>query len=229
MYQERTFLYIIPARAGSKRLPHKNTLMLSGKPLISWTLEAASKSNYSDEIVVTSDSSEILDIAKNFKCTTIQRPDNLAEDNSTTVDVLMHTISFLENKYDYLVLLQPTSPLRTEQHINEAIEFLCEKNADAVISVCECDHSPLWSNTIPESSSMDNFLRDELKNKRSQDLEQYFRLNGAIYICKIERFLKDKTLFFSDNIYAYKMSKYDSVDIDEKIDLIFAQTLKDMN
>lgn len=225
MHKDKTFLYIIPARGGSKRLPDKNVLKLAEKPLIVWTIDAAVNSKYADDIVVTSDSCVILDIASKFKCKTLKRPDILATDNATTVDVLIHAVNSMDKKYDYIVLLQPTSPLRNEKHIDEAIELLCKKNADAVISVCEVDHSPLWSNTISENGSMNNFLQNEIKNKRSQDLDQYFRLNGAIYICKIERFLKEKTLFFEDNIFAYKMSRYHSVDIDEEIDLIYADSI----
>ena len=129
-------------------------------------------------------------------------------------------------KYDYVVLLQPTSPLRSEKHIDEAIELLEEKSADAIISVCETEHSPLWCNTLPQDSSMSTFLRDEVLNKRSQDLPKYYRLNGAIYICKTEKLLENKGFFIKENIYAYKMDKKNSVDIDEEIDFIIAREIK---
>ena len=177
----KTFLVIIPARGGSKRLPRKNLLDLCGKPLIAWSIEAALKSKYISKVIVSSDDEEILNIAKEYKADFIKRPDELASDTATTFDALKHTLENVE-KYDYVVLLQPTSPLRTEKHIDEAIELLKEKNADAIISVCEMEHSPLWSNTLDEDLNMSNFLRDEVLNKRSQDLPKYYRLNGAIYI-----------------------------------------------
>jgi CMP-N,N'-diacetyllegionaminic acid synthase len=221
----KTFLAIIPARGGSKRLPRKNLLDLCGKPLIAWSIEAALKSKYISKVIVSSDEEEILNIAKEYKADFIKRPDELASDTATTFDALNHTLENVE-KYDYVVLLQPTSPLRTEKHIDEAIELLKEKNADAIISVCEVEHSPLWSNTLDENLDMSNFLRDEVLNKRSQDLPKYYRLNGAIYICKTDKLLENKGFFLKENIYAYKMNKKHSVDIDEEIDFIIAREIK---
>jgi len=217
MYQNKTFLAIIPARGGSKRLPRKNVLDLCGKPLIAWSIEAGVKSKYIDKVVVSSDDDEILDIAREFGAETIKRPDELASDTATTFDTIKHTIDNLE-KYDYIVLLQPTSPLRDEKHIDEAIQLLEAKKADAIVSVCEMDHSPLWSNTLPEDGNMNNFLRDEVLNKRSQDLAKYYRLNGAIYICQTEKLFENKGFFLKDNIFAYTMDRKNSIDIDEEID-----------
>ena len=224
MYKDKTFLAIIPARGGSKRLPRKNVLDLCGKPLIAWSIEAGLKSKYIDKLVVTSDDEEILDISKKFGANIIKRPDELSSDTATSFDAIKHTIDNIE-KYDFIVLLQATSPLRYVKHLDEAIELLDEKNADAVVSVCEMDHSPLWSNTLDESLSMEGFLRGEVLNKRSQDLEKYYRLNGAIYICKTEKLLEEKSFFLKNNIFAYVMDKKSSVDIDEEIDFLFTQTI----
>lgn len=224
MYKDKTFLAIIPARGGSKRLPQKNLLDLCGKPLIAYSIEAALKSSYIDKVVVSSDDDEILGISKKYGAETIKRPDALASDTATSFDAIKHSIDNLE-KYNYIILLQPTSPLRTGQHIDEAIELLEEKNADAVVSVCEMEHNPLWSNTLPKNVSMKNFLRDEVLNKRSQDLETYYRLNGAIYICKTERLIEEKRFFFRNNIFGYKMNQEDSVDIDTKLDFDFVDFL----
>ena len=216
------YLAIIPARGGSKRLPRKNVLDLCGKPLISWSIEAALKSKYISKVVVSSDDEEILNISSNFGVDIIKRPYELANDTATTFDAIKHTINNLE-KYDYIVLLQPTSPLRNENQIDEAIELLEEKKADAIVSVCEMDHSPLWSNTLPKDGNMNNFLRDEVLNKRSQDLEKYYSLNGAIYICKTDKLLENKSFFLKDNIFAYIMDRKSSIDIDEEIDFLFAE------
>ena len=220
----KTFLAIIPARGGSKRLPRKNILDLCGKPLISWSIEAALKSKYISKVVVSSDDEEILNISSNFGADIIKRPYELANDTATTFDAIKHTINNLE-KYDYIVLLQPTSPLRNENQIDEAIELLEEKQADAIVSVCEMDHSPLWSNTLPKDGNMNNFLRDEVLNKRSQDLEKYYRVNGAIYICKTDKLLENKSFFLKDNIFAYIMDRKSSIDIDEEIDFEIAKVL----
>ena len=218
----KTFLAIIPARGGSKRLPRKNILNLCGKPLIAWSIEAALKSKYISKVVASSDDEEILNISNIFGADIIKRPDELASDTATTFDAIKHTIDNFK-KYDYIVLLQPTSPLRNEKHIDEAIELLEEKQADAIVSVCEMDHSPLWSNTLPKDGNMNNFLRDEVLNKRSQDLEKYYRVNGAVYICKTDKLLENKSFFLKDNIFAYIMDRKSSIDIDEEIDFLFAQ------
>ena len=224
MYKDKTFLAIIPARGGSKRLPRKNVLDLNGKPLIAWSIEAGLSSKYIDKVVVSSDDDEILEISKKFGSETIKRPDELASDTATTFDAIKHAIDNFD-KYDYIVLLQPTSPLRNEKHIDEAIELLESKNADAVVSVCEMDHSPLWSNTLDETLSMKNFLRDEILNKRSQDLNPYYRLNGAIYICETEKLLEEKSFFLKKDIFAYVMDRKSSIDIDEEIDFKIASIL----
>lgn len=224
MYKNKTFLAIIPARGGSKRLPRKNVLDLGGKPLISWSIEAGLKSKYIDKVVVSSDDDDILNISTKFCANIIKRPDKLANDTATTFDAIKHTIENIE-KYNYIVLLQATSPLRDEKHIDKAIELLGSKNADAIVSVSEMSHSPLWVNTLDESLSMEGFLRDEVLNKRSQDLDKYYRLNGAIYICKTEKLLEEKSFFLKKNIFAYKMDRKSSVDIDEEIDFQVAEFL----
>jgi len=221
MFKNKTFLSIIPARGGSKRLPRKNVLDLCGKPLISWTIEAALYSKYLDEVVVTSDDNEILGIANNMKVRSIERPPHLASDTASTFDAVKHTIDNIDS-YEYIVLLQPTSPLRNATHIDKAIELLARKDADAVISVSNISHNPAWSNTLDESLSMKNFINKEFLKKRSQDLEKYYKLNGAIYICKTKKLLEEKSFFLRDNIFAFIMSAISSIDIDKKEDFEFA-------
>ncbi len=224
MYKNKTFLVIIPARGGSKRLPRKNVLDLNGKPLIAYTIKAGLKSKYIDKVIVSSDDDEILQVSEIYGANVIKRPDELASDTATSFDAIKHTIENSE-KYEYIVLLQATSPLRDAHNIDKAIELLESKNADAVVSVCEMDHSPLWSNTLDESLSMERFLRDEVLNKRSQDLEKYYRLNGAIYICKTDKLLENESFFVKKNIFAYAMDRKSSVDIDEEIDFKMAENL----
>ena len=215
------FLAIIPARSGSERLPDKNKLNLCGKPLISWTIEAAKRSKYINKIAVSSDDSEILKIAKESSVEIIARPDEFASNTATSVDVIKHSLEILD-RYEYVILLQPTSPLRNYRHIDESIKFLKQKNADAIISVCETDHNPLWSNTLDRNLSMSNFIENEQSNKRSQDLEKFYRLNGAIYICKTKNLLEENTLFIKKNIFAFLMDKKSSIDIDDKLDFEIA-------
>lgn len=224
MYQGKTFLAIIPARGGSKRLPHKNILNLAGKPLIAWSIEAGLNCKYIDKVIVSSDDNEILDVSKKYNADVIKRPIELATDSSASFDAVKHTLDNLE-RYDFVVLLQPTSPLRNAQHIEEAIELLNEKSSDAVVSVCEMDHSPQWSNTLAADLNMTNFIPESILNKRSQDLETYYRLNGAVYICKTDKLLKNKDFLIKDNIFAYQMPRKNSIDIDEKIDFSIAEIM----
>jgi CMP-N,N'-diacetyllegionaminic acid synthase len=227
MYKEKTFLAIIPARGGSKRLPRKNILDLNGKPLIAYTIEASLNSKYIDKVIVSSDDKEILKISENYGANVIKRPDYLASDTATSFDAIVHTIENTE-KYDFIIFLQPTSPLRTYKHIDESIELLDQKNADAIVSVCEMDHSPLWANTLDDSLVMNKFLREEVINKRSQDLERLFRLKGANYLCQTKSLLENKGFFLSKSIYAYKMNRESSIDIDEEIDLLLARFYKSL-
>jgi CMP-N-acetylneuraminic acid synthetase len=223
MYKNKTFLAVIPARGGSKRLPRKNVLDLAGKPLIAWTIEASRHSSYIDKTLVSSDDDEILSIAEAYSADILRRPSELASDTSSSFDAIRHAIESSAQQYDYLVLLQPTSPLRDKNNINATIELLEQKKADAIISVCEMEHSPLWANTLPNDGAMDNFLRNELINQRSQDLPKHYRLNGAIYICKIDRLLEEGSFFIKDNIFSYIMETEKSIDIDSSSDFSFAQ------
>lgn len=222
MYQNKTYLAIVPARGGSKRLPKKNLKNLCGKPLIAWSINAGLDSKYIDKLIVSSDNDEILLSANKFGAEVIKRPPELSSDNAISFDAIKHALENSEY-YDYVLLLQPTSPLRTEKHIDKAIEFLEEKSADAVISVCETDHSPLWANTLGKSLSMKDFLKADVLNKQSQDLEKYYRINGAIYIYKINKLLEQQTLFLKDNIFAYIMNKESSIDIDTKFDFLHCE------
>lgn len=224
MYKNKKILAVIPARGGSKRLPGKNILPFCGKPLISWSIQAAMESEYIDKVVVSSDDSNILAIAEQYGADVLPRPAVLASDEAGTISVLKHVINGMESKYDCIVLLQPTSPLRTEKHIDEAIELLGCKQADSIISVTKTAHSPLWSNTLPQNKSMKDFLRSDVAGKRSQELADYYRLNGAIYIVTCGFFLENES-FYSDNSYAYIMPEYASVDIDTKYDFVCAEAI----
>jgi CMP-N,N'-diacetyllegionaminic acid synthase len=227
MIGDKRLLGIIPARGGSKRLPRKNVIELGGKPLIAWTLESALCSKYIDRIFVSTDNSEIAEIAKNYGVEVpFMRPAELASDHAQTIDTVLHVISELEKQketYDYVVLLQPTSPLRTVEDIENSIEMLEESKSDGIISVCEAEHPPLWCNTIPNDGSLSGFLDESILNKRSQDLGKYFRLNGAIYICKTTKLIEEKAFFLQNNCKAFVMSQESSLDIDNQIDLDFAK------
>jgi len=222
---EYDYLVVIPARGGSKRLPRKNLLPLAGKPLIQWTIEAAKKSIVGSNVVVSTDDEEIATIARSAGADVpFLRPKELAGDSVTTIDVIKDVIYRLGIS-DNIVLLQPTSPLRTEQHINEAVALFEEKQANAVVSVCEIDHPVEWSNSLPNDHNMDNFISNDVRNIRSQDLPTRYRLNGAIYIAKTKVLLKESSFLIGKGSFAYPMKRNVSVDIDDKTDFFFAEAL----
>lgn len=214
-------LAIIPARGASKRLPNKNILDFAGKPLIAWTIDAALKSKCITNVIVSTDDAQIASIAKKFGAKVpFLRPDSLATDESTTIDVVVDLVSKLSNKYKYIALLQPTSPLRTSQHIDESFKQLGDK--DAVVSVVKTEHPIEWCNTLSSNKNLDNFINGTVRNKRSQDLPERYRINGAIYIIKTDILLREKTFLLEKGAVAYIMDRDVSIDIDQKQDFIIA-------
>ncbi len=229
MIRGKRVLGIIPARAGSKRLVGKNIKVLCKKPLIQWTIEAALGCDLIDNLIVSTDDSAIATLSEKLGVTIpFLRPAHLSGDESSTIDFIEHAINFYKEQnisFEYVLLLQPTSPLRDTSDILQAIELMDNKQADAILSVCQAEHSPLWANQLDASCSMDAFLKEEVKNLRSQDLPDFYRLNGAIYLVNAQRLLAEKTLFLSDNVFAYKMTREHSVDIDDEIDFLLAEVL----
>ncbi|MDO7732164.1 MAG: acylneuraminate cytidylyltransferase family protein, partial [Paracoccaceae bacterium] len=178
-------LIIVPAREGSKGLPGKNSRDFCGHALIDWSLSAAlylQEKIVGASVQVTTDCPTILALtAQKYgsRITARKRPAALASDTAAMADVILDAADFSGmGRAGRYVLLQPTSPLRCAVHIEEAIALLKEKKADSVVSVCPAEHSPLWANTLNETQSMNVFIPDELKNLRSQDLPEYYRLNG---------------------------------------------------
>lgn len=227
MYSNNKFLAIIPARSGSKGLQGKNIKNLNGKPMIAYSIEAAKNSKIFDDIIVSTDSQEYANISLEYGASVpFLRPEYLSSDTATTNDVVEYTIKELKKvgkEYDYFMILQPTSPLRTSEDIIEAVKLLIEKEANSVVSVCEAEHSPLYMNTLDESLCMSGFISKDIKTRR-QELPKYYRLNGAIYICKIEYFLEHK-YFYGEKSYAYVMDKKKSIDIDDEFDFILTDYL----
>lgn len=226
---DKRILAIVPARAGSKRLPNKNVLKLSGQPLISWTLKEAKKSQYITDIIVSTDCDKVADIAlAEGVDVPFMRPAHLATDSTRNKDVVKHLMEALAEQgktYDYFMLLQPTSPLRSVEDINNAIEKCQSLNADAVISVCHSEYSPLWATELDEHGDLSAFLQQNVVNKRSQQLPDFYRLNGAIYLVAVDRFLREGNYFFKDNVYASIMPSIRSVDIDNEFDFKLAEFL----
>lgn len=230
VYKAKNILGLIPARGGSKGLPRKNVKSLLGKPLIAWTIEQALASKYLDRVVISTDDKEIAEISKKYGAEVpFMRPKELAEDNAKGIDVVLHVIDWLKenNKkkhYDLIMLLQPTSPLRKSEDIDKAIELLFLKEAKAIVSVCEVDHHPLWSNTLPEDGCMKDFIKQESMNKNRQELPVFYRLNGAIYLAYCN-YIKERKSFFGEKTFTYIMPRERSIDIDDEIDFELAEIL----
>lgn len=222
-------LGIIPARSGSKRIKKKNTNHLCGKPLISWTIKSAMGSKKINDLIVSTDDEDIASISKSFGAEVpFLRPKNLANDDTSSFAVVRHTIKELikqNRNYEYIILLQPTSPLRQTKHINQSIKLLHEKKANAIISLSKSSSNPLWSNTIPKSHSLKNFLKKDSLSKRSQEFPDFYSLNGAIFIAKIDELLKKKNFFLIDKTYAYIMNQKYSIDIDTMEDFFIAEAV----
>ncbi|MDF2183722.1 acylneuraminate cytidylyltransferase family protein [Grimontia hollisae] len=222
-------LAITPARGGSKRLPGKNIKNLNGKPLIQWTIDAALAVEEITYVMVTTDCKTIAEIAKQSGADVpFIRPPELATDTSSSTDVIRHVLDFYKMQgedFDFVLVLQPTSPVRNADDIRRAIALLKINEADAVVSVCPCEHSPLWANTLPENCSMEDFIRHEVSQLRSQDLPNYYRINGAIYLTRVSRFYQENSLFLSSNIFAYVMDNERSIDIDHELDFLIAETV----
>jgi CMP-N,N'-diacetyllegionaminic acid synthase len=229
MYKDKRIVGLIPARGGSKGLPRKNVLPLNGKPLIAWTIEQAKASEHIDRVIVTTDDEEIASVARAHGADVpFLRPKELASDTAKAIDVILHALSWLEindnDRYDVFVLLQPTSPLRTTVDIDNAVRLLFSKDAHAVVSVCETEHHPFWSNMLPADGSLDGFLRPDIMNKNRQELPTYYRLNGAIHAAYCD-YLRTSRTFFGKDTYAFVMPSERSVDIDSKIDFQLAELL----
>lgn len=221
-------LAVIPARSGSKGLPDKNILPLNGKPLLAWSIDAARQSGMFDTIYVSTDSEKYAEIARQYGAEVpFLRSAEASTDTASSWDVLKEAIinyQKLGKAFDSLMMLQPTSPLRTAEDIRGAFQLMTQRNATAVVSVCNTDCSPLWCNTLPENQCMDGFLSPAALFPR-QALPQYYQLNGAIYLLVVDNFLKKGRLVYDQGCYAYVMPSERSVDIDGAVDFAIAEAL----
>ena len=218
---------IIPARSGSKGLKDKNIKDLCGKPLIAYSIEAASRSGQFDEVMVSTDSEQYAETARKYGAEVpFLRSAATAGDMASSWDMVEEVLQGLERigrEFDTFCLLQPTSPLRTSDDISAAYELYHTKNATAVVSLCELEHPLSWCGVLEENGSLEGFIkRDQGKQRQTQ--KKYYRLNGAIYIVSIPEFRRDAFLY-RENAYAYIMPRDRSVDIDTESDFRFAEFL----
>jgi len=211
-------LALIPARGGSKSLPRKNVLPAAGRPLIAWSIDAVRTSAVIDHLILSSDDDEIMATAKAHGCDVpFRRPVALATDTATSIDVVIHALDHFPD-FEYLVLLQPTSPLRTGADIDAAFHLMLERNAPSCVSVCLAEQSPYWMYTLEEGDRLVSLLPPPLEGVgRRQDLPEVHVLNGAIYIAKCE-WLRVNRSFLGTGTVAYRMPPERSIDIDSADD-----------
>lgn len=224
MYESNKILALIPARGGSKGIKNKNIVDLRGCPLIAYSITSSLESKYIDSTVVSTDSTEIADIAKAYGASVpFMRPAKLASDDAKTIDTVLHTIKMLEKagkKFDVLILLQPTQPLRTAADIDDAIEHFFQNKKICLASVSLAEDHPLLMRTIDSRGYLLPLL-DENSTCRRQDMKKYYKINGCIYINCISE-LSERTSF-NDNQAAFIMKPEHSVDIDEMKDVYLAE------
>jgi CMP-N,N'-diacetyllegionaminic acid synthase len=221
-------LGIIPARGGSKSIPRKNIKVLGGKPLIAWTIETALKSDRLGEVIVSTDDEEIAGVSRTWGAKVpFIRPSELGQDSTPTLPVLQHAVSWYEGAKgcvpDIIIVLQPTSPFRRAEHIDEAIKVMTETGADSVVSVCVAEHSPYWMKRL-EGSRVFPFLNDAPEYTRRQDLPPVYRLNGAIYVSRCDVIMKQNRILGIDT-RAVIMDVESSIDIDSNLDFRLAEIL----
>lgn len=216
-------LAIIPARGGSKGVPRKNIRDLAGKPLIAWTIEEAKKSKYINRLILTSEDDEIIEIARKYGCEVpFKRPIELAQDDTPGIEPVLHAIKQCPG-YDYVVLLQPTSPLRTVEDIDGCIETLLASGSHFCVSVTEPNQSPYWMYTLKNDKMIPLMPQEKLVTRR-QELAKCYALNGAVYVGKVSAILSEQS-FFTEETTAFIMPKDKSFDIDTELDMVVCEQL----
>jgi N-acylneuraminate cytidylyltransferase len=219
MKGSHSILALIPARGGSKGVTRKNIREVGGKPLIAWTIEAAKASRHIDRLILSSDDQNIIDVAAALGCEVpFVRPAELATDEADAMSVVRHALSALHDRYDYLLLLQPTSPMRIVDDIDGAIELCIARNAPACISVCEPEKSPYWMLELDAGEVVRPLFPPERIAHRRQDVPRVFALNGAVYFGSATQLAAGKT-FLMPGAVGYIMPKERSFDIDSELDL----------
>jgi len=218
MIDDHSVLGVILARGGSKGLPRKNVRDLAGKPLIAWTIEAGHESEYIDRLILSSDDEEIMEVAEEYGCEVpFRRPAELAKDDTPSMDALLHAMDQMPD-HDYVVLLQPTSPLRTAEDIDATIERCHRTDAPACVTVTETEKPPEWMYTMNERERLEPVMKSDEMVTRRQEASTIYVINGAVYVAWTD-WLRKTESFLEKEIIAHPMPKARSADVDTEIDL----------
>ena len=223
-------LGVIPARGGSKSVPRKNLAMIFDRPLIAYTIDAAKRSRMISHFVLSSDDDEIIAVARKYGAPVpFKRPADLATDEAPTLPVVQHAVremEALENvSFDYVVLLQPTTPMRQPEDIDAAVEKLITTGADSVVSVCDVDaYHPARMRKIVDDQLVELPIKEPREMARRQDLPKIYIRNGAVYAVRRDVLMEQNSMIGKVS-RPYVMPVDKSVNIDGKLDLLLAQLL----
>lgn len=230
MYKNKTFLAIIPARGGSKGLPGKNIKKLCGQPLIAWSIESGLKSLYIDDVVVTTDSAEIAEISKKYGASVpFLRPPELASDTATTFDAVVHTIDYYQKNlgktYDFIVLLEPTSPLREKNDLDEMIRKIVAlgDDFDAIVSIGEVHEHPSIMKRIDGDTIVPYCTELTMMSRRQDNRPAYFPY-GVAYIVKMKTFLEEQTFYPTRTTHRI-IKRYQCYEIDDIYDFLAIENI----
>jgi CMP-N,N'-diacetyllegionaminic acid synthase len=222
-------LCLVTARGGSKSIPKKNIALLAGKPLIAWTIESALRSPFLSRVIVSTDDNDIAGVARQRGAEVpFLRPAELARDDSAHIPVVVHAVEWLEShdgaQFDYVLLLQPTSPLRSKDDIDNAIRLSLEKDADSVVSVCQAFSHPYLTKYVTADGRLQDFVPKPEGYLARQTLPPAYVVNGAIYVVRPDVLIERQT-FYTERTHAYLMPPERSLDIDTPWDLYLADLI----
>lgn len=225
----KKILGLILARGGSKGIKNKNIKRFCNKPLIYWTIKKALKSKMLTDIILSTDSSKIALFGKKFGANVpFLRPKKYASDKSSSIDAIEHAINFLKRSgknYDYIFLLEPTSPFRDHNDIDRSIKKILSTNAEALISICKTEkHNPLFLFRRKDNDLLIAVEKSRKKYLRRQELSPVYFIDGSIYISKIKTLLSKRTFCHSKTI-GFELPKWKSIEIDDTLDWILAETI----
>ncbi len=225
MIQGKSILAIIPARGGSQGVPRKNLREIAGKPLIAWAIEAGRKSQYIDRLILSSEDPEIIRIAQSWGCEVpFVRPAELARDETPGIDPVLHALRALPERYDYTVLLQPTSPLRLAEDIDGCVETCLRHEAFACVTLTEVDQSPFWMYRLDASRHLVPLIEQKSLPACRQDLPKVYILNGGVYVAQTA-WLQQQRTFLTAETVAHIMPRERSLDVDTELDLKICEAL----
>lgn len=224
-------LFVVTARGGSKGVPRKNIAYIGKYPLVAYKIIAAQKSKYDKRIIVSTDDREIADVSKKYGAEVpFMRPHELATDDASSMDVVEHAMRWIEendeNHYDYVCLMEPSSPFLSYIDVDKAIELLSKSDADSLIGVKEAEVSSIFIHPLDRNGRLSLLYRSlvEMKSLRRQDQIKEYTPNGCIYLAKWD-YLKNRKQIYAENSVPYIMPSERSIEIDTNLDLLVAETL----